>query len=534
MQNFAEEMSKSTLFSKDMVMSLEAQATNMSKSEEQAKKLTRAAIELSAATGRDAHSSMQMLTMSLNGMTRGLDRIVPGMKNLTQAELEAGAAADMIIKRFGGSAQEVTQTFGGRVTKLKTSFEELHESIGKAITQSPFINRALEGITKLIDQVTSRIDEWVKGGGIEEILKSLINLANGINTYVIAPLELTYNIGKALFDSMVAGTAWVIASFAKLGEQIVYLVLNPLQFTLNKAAEVIGVFSSDMEEKIKNSVNSIADAVKENSTGIKDALVDTAVEASMKANESFSKIGDFSFSANLANKIEEIKVFMDGAKAPVDGLREGLEKLNESTLSVTSAFSLMGAGLKSAVNDLVKTAKKDFEDLGKTMFRSMGSGAANAFAAFGKAIATGKDGLKAFTDSVLSTLGSMAVQTGTQMILTGAAYTWAGMANGPGLMAAGAALSAFGGLLSGLGGGGESSAGAAAGGAGGGGGATNAASPLETPAQSAEPVMEKKAAIIINGDFLNSRETANHLAEVLRQNSDITDYTITAQGRSYI
>lgn len=52
-------------------------------------------------------------------------------------------------------------------------------------------------------------------------------------------------------------------------------------------------------------------------------------------------------------------------------------------------------------------------------------------------------------------------------------------------------------------------------------------------AASAQEINKKSASIIINGDFLNSRETANHLADVLRQNSDITDYTITAQGRSF-
>ncbi len=531
MLELAESMSKSSTFSKDMIASLETQAINLTKTEEQAKKLTKAAVELSAATGKDAATSMQMLAMSMQGMTRGLDKVVPGMKQLSASQLEAGAAADLIIKKFGGSAQAMTETFGGRVQKLKISFEELHESIGKAITQSPVVNRALEGITILIDKVTSRIEDWVKGGGIDGILKAMIGLSQGIITYIISPLELAYNVGKLLFDTMVLGFQTVIAAAANVGGAIIIALVNPVMEGLKIISSAVGLFSEEYEKKIVGAITKTQNAVNETVVGFAQSSTEVMKDASNQVSTDMEKMFDFSFSNQLSKRVEEIQTFFEGAKAPISGLREDLEKTKEATITVSGAFSKMYAGIDWQAKDLAKNAGKNFENLGKQMFNTIGAGAGQAFAAFGKALATGKNALKAFTDSLLGTLGGMAVQTGTQFILQGAAYSWAGMPNGPALMSAGAALAAFGGVLSGLGGGGESTGGSA--GAGGSGPATGVASPGSTPAQTATPVKEKQAAIVINGDFLNSRETANHLAEVLRQNSDITDYTITAQGRSY-
>lgn len=62
-------------------------------------------------------------------------------------------------------------------------------------------------------------------------------------------------------------------------------------------------------------------------------------------------------------------------------------------------------------------------------------------------------------------------------------------------------------------------------------GATNSTGQPTNP--STQQMQQKSAQIIINGDLLNSRETANHISEILRNNSDITDYAIVAQGKQF-
>ena len=120
----------------------------------------------------------------------------------------------------------------------------------------------------------------------------------------------------------------------------------------------------------------------------------------------------------------------------------------------------------------------------------------------------------------LEMIGTEMIQSGTYGVLNGI------ITMNPGSVAAGTALIAAGMAIVGSAGGGEASS---AGGGGGGIGDFGAA-----PGPANEKQLERKSAkIIINGDYLNSRETANHLAEVLRSNSDVTDYAIVAQGRQY-
>jgi hypothetical protein len=117
---------------------------------------------------------------------------------------------------------------------------------------------------------------------------------------------------------------------------------------------------------------------------------------------------------------------------------------------------------------------------------------------------------------------------GTEMINQGTLYVFEGIATGNGSMAAtGAAEIAAGMAL-------VSTASANAPAETGGGGGGWGDSGTSAPGMADQKQLERKSAqIIIQGDYLNSRETANHLAEVLRQNSDVTDYAIVAQGKQY-
>jgi len=82
-------------------------------------------------------------------------------------------------------------------------------------------------------------------------------------------------------------------------------------------------------------------------------------------------------------------------------------------------------------------------------------GIGNSFAAFGSALVQGENGLKALGKSVLSTLGSLAIQVGQFFILVGvgmsAVGTFLGLSGGAAI-AAGIALTALGGVLKAVGG----------------------------------------------------------------------------------
>lgn len=141
---------------------------------------------------------------------------------------------------------------------------------------------------------------------------------------------------------------------------------------------------------------------------------------------------------------------------------------------------------------------------------------------------------KGHGDAMQKMLGQFLEMIGTQMIESGVFHMLQGAATFNAEEAGmGAALVAAGGALVGASGGGSDSGASATTGGGGFGSEPVTSTPTQPGMATPDQQPQKKASIVINGDFLNSRETANHLAEVLRQNSDITDYSITAQGKNY-
>jgi hypothetical protein len=526
MLEFASHMSESSIYSKEMVMDLEIMGINLSKSEDGAKKLTQAALELSSATGKDATTAMRILGQSMNGMTLGLDKLVPGLKNLSEEQLRAGAAADVIIARFGGSMLAATETFSGRLAMLKNSWNEMHTEMGKTITDSPIINRALEGITEVIKSVTKVIEDWVKGGGIESFLKAMISISDGIATYVVKPLEWMSNIGKVAFDVIVQGVDTFIFILAKAGQAINDYLMVPLYNGIEKAAKLIGTFNAELGNKIAAAAKQIADGATAGYKTLTDSTKAVLEEHGKQTGEDIKNMFETPMADSLQRSLVNVQNYMSKITKVKPDIKN--KELTNDIIGVGEAFSRVHDGINAQAADLTKNAGKNFENLGKQMFTSIGTGAGNAFAAFGKALVTGKDGLAEFGKAMLSAMGQASIQMGTNFILQGAALTWADDPKGPPLMGAGAALAAFGGVLTGLGGGGSATASSSSG------GSSSSPSAIGQPTQAVAQQPQKQAQIIINGDFLNSRETANHLADILRTNSDITDYSITAQGRSYI
>lgn len=190
-------------------------------------------------------------------------------------------------------------------------------------------------------------------------------------------------------------------------------------------------------------------------------------------------------------------------------------------ISTGQAFNDILEGMKQQSQETSVSASKNFKNMGKAMLTSVGQASANAFAAFGQAIAEGDNALEAFGKSLLNSLGQMAVQMGSMFILQGIAYTYAGIANGPPLIAAGAALAVIGGILSASGGAGPKDV------SGGGGTAGDGISPVsdmnnpindtidfeDTVAQTPQTAVN----VTINGNVLDRRETGLEIAKILEE-----------------
>lgn len=130
-QNFAEALSKVTVYSDNQIVSAIALAKNFGLVNSEARKVVSTAADLSAITGKDLNTSVQELAATYNlFVSRDLKRMVKGLDSLTDAQLRAGGAVDLLAKRLAGSAQDATTSFVGQTAQLRNEVEKAQEAIG--------------------------------------------------------------------------------------------------------------------------------------------------------------------------------------------------------------------------------------------------------------------------------------------------------------------------------------------------------------------------------------------------------------------
>ena len=118
------------------------------RSEAQIKKTIQAALDFSAATGEDFVSAVKKFDGTMNGVLGKLKKYDASLKELTPAQLAAGAAIDILGKKFSGVAEKsVTLS-----KKLGIVFHEMKESVGgaiyKAITPIVLLTEKIKDLTR--------------------------------------------------------------------------------------------------------------------------------------------------------------------------------------------------------------------------------------------------------------------------------------------------------------------------------------------------------------------------------------------------
>lgn len=502
-QNFASEMQKISVVGDEVALNSLAIAQTFARTNEQAQDLTRAALDLSAATGVSLESAIRQLGVTLSGQAGALSRTVMGVRELTAEQLKAGAAIELVTQRFAGSAQAQTRTFSGAITQLSNTWGDLLEKVGDLVTKSPVLVEVFKIIGESVERAGTSVEKLGNTGPIDNMILALVRFSQAIVANFVAPLELAWNLAQFVFNSVTLVAQTIVAALS-----------NILKFGAS-VAEFFGS-ESKLTRGIIESVNVINDVTK-------NMALDTL--------DSFSGILDFDHSAGTANFLEAMQLRLEAAQAlglTVDAINQAVSGGDEedpladkrsAIQLLKDSFIDMSEGMKAEANGLAANMQKNFKQIGSTMMKGIATGAGNAFAAFGRAVATGENAMQAFLNSFLSSMGQMAVQLGTQFILQGAGFFWLGDPRGVPLMKAGAALAAFGGFLSGMGGGASASTGGM------GPGGAQQAPPLATPEIITPDEIEDQGpqtqvTVQIQGDVMDSDETGLRIVDLLGEYLD--------------
>jgi hypothetical protein len=277
-ESYSNALERNKGISGEQTKALIAQAVQMGLNVDKAIQMEEAARKLAVAAGTDANSAFSMLQGAMAGQSRALGRILPQVKDLTEAQLKQGAATDIVNKVLTAQYQLYEGSFSASVNKAKNALSNVYEAIGNIIIQNPIVIKAVsafadwmvklqgsvESLGKWITENQSSIEQWgtaisqtlqigsialgawavsagiaaVATGGLAAVVAVL---ASPITLAVAAAVGLTaaFHQWPDLFDKIVGGLKILVSS-----------TLEGFASMASVAAKVSSVFNKDLSQSL--------------------------------------------------------------------------------------------------------------------------------------------------------------------------------------------------------------------------------------------------------------------------------------------
>jgi hypothetical protein len=117
-------------------------------------------------TGVDLNTAARQVSGTVNGFTRGVDRLVDSLKTMGDSALKSGEGIAAIARATSGAALAQLETYAGKIDQLGNSYDEALEAQGKYITQSKLVavildlaSGALNVYSDVLDQMRGKSGE---------------------------------------------------------------------------------------------------------------------------------------------------------------------------------------------------------------------------------------------------------------------------------------------------------------------------------------------------------------------------------------
>jgi phage-related protein len=344
---FADSIEKTTSFSGEAVLSSGALLATMTKlSGDGLERATQAAVELSAAFGKDLNTTSQIVGKAIQGNTSGLKRL--GIEvDATGSKAENLNIVLTKLAQFNGTAAQQSNTYTGAVTQLSNAFDDVKKSLGRIIVDNPAVVGGLKVITQgfgtLANFIDKNSDGLKKGIGeaIRAVIASLPTMLEYLQVSVVAVGSLVTGFselakGAVSFGGVIAGIT---------GDDSAEQFYIDLYNTIEKGAQ----FSEKNIEKI-------GIAVEKLKPGARDLLkeFDRLGKQALTTGKNFKNITDPLEDDISLDGLEAVKGSFDKIKASADALTLEINKQNKSKLELIGIEQSLG-------RELVANAKAEID-----------------------------------------------------------------------------------------------------------------------------------------------------------------------------
>lgn len=315
--DFADAVKAATGVDDDLVKQLFINAKAFGITTDQAKDLTKAAIDYAAATGIDVETAATRLGQTLDGTVGKLANLGEEFRNLSETQLKNGEAIRLIADRYGGSAASQLNTFEGATNELANSISDLTKEFGKIITQSPNLIASLRLTAETLNYITGLVGDLAKGP-----VKEYNDQLNAIKAEkLVAANELVGNSSKEasvqlkeLFSQTERASS-SIQSFATFGEKLANTEIG---------AKKIGLTGKALEDAEK-AAKKTREEFEKLTQSIKSEFGTEVEKATLKARESIAKLAEFEGKVGPENSklIAELKIRIE------EKLQQDLSKIRK-------------------------------------------------------------------------------------------------------------------------------------------------------------------------------------------------------------
>ena len=444
--DYAGAIQTTTKFEDDAVLSAQALIQNLGNlSEKGLKEATKTAVDLSAALGIDLQTAATMVGKAAAGEVGSFGKLGIKIQEGATASETFSNALTVLQGKFGGAAEKEVNTFAGAIAQATNSYGEYLEKIGDIIIKQPIIIKGIQAVGKYYEGAAQRVVDFGEKFDIfDDLLFPLIDFAEGVNLYVLTPLELIKNVGQVVLGAINSFVATTIAGYGQLGGVI---------------ASVLDKFGALPE---------VSEALKT----FEETSAATAISVNKDFTQTLASTLDTPLTDSIAARTAEIRTGLQEQREIIaaEGMLTG-EVLTTNIAAAATATQSYGSLLLDTLASITfvgETTKERMAEVAKTTSDIVKNGIAKSISGgiqnIVTSLANGENAFANFGKFLLSTFGDLAIQLGTFFIAEGIAVEALNAVSGTGAIAAGAALVALGALLKSAGGGGKASAGGAGGG----------------------------------------------------------------------
>jgi len=148
---FAEEIADMTGETGESVQSMETLLVTSGRTEGEVRKLISAAVDMSAATGKDLRTSVEELNKTFSGTEGRMGQLIPELQSLTKEQLAAGAAVDVVAEKYRGMGDALQESTDVSIKNYQNAMDDLKASLGGLISL---------GLSPLRGWLTDIVRQW--------------------------------------------------------------------------------------------------------------------------------------------------------------------------------------------------------------------------------------------------------------------------------------------------------------------------------------------------------------------------------------